>query len=263
MKVPYSLRGMATIGIFLFVWEVCPRLGWVDPILLPPFSAVFKRAIELGLEGGLWGHIFSSLWRVALGFALSGAIALPLGVFLGLFKKADPYVEPLLGLFRPLAPPAWIPLAILWFGIGDKPAVFIIFVGTFFSTLTGVIAATRRLDKDLLMVAFTLGASLKQAIWRVVLPGLMPTVFAHLRIGLGLAWMCVVASEMVAVKRGIGFMMMEARNLFRTEDILVGMGLVGLAGFLMDRLLKALEGKVIRWRRGLSAHELLETRIGQ
>lgn len=263
MKISYSLRGMAAIVIFLSVWEVFPRLGWVDPLLLPPFSAVLKRTLQLGLEGGLWEHMFSSLWRVALGFALSGAIALPLGVFFGLFKKADPYVEPLLGLFRPLAPPAWIPLAILWFGIGDKPSVFIIFVGTFFSTLTGIIAATRRLDKDLLMVAFTLGASLRQAIWRVVIPGLMPTVFTQLRIGLGLAWMCVVASEMVAVKRGIGFMMMEARNLFRTEDILVGMVLVGLAGFLMDWLLRALEGKVIRWRKGLSAHELLEARLSQ
>jgi len=146
-------------------------------------------------------------------------------------------------------------LAILWFGIGDAPAIFIIFIGTVFAILLGILSATRGVNKELVKVGLTLGATPFQAVLHIVLPSLMPAIFAQLRIGLALAWMCVIASEMVAVESGIGFMMIEARNLFRTEDVLVGMVTVGLLGFGMDGVFRTLQGRILKWRRGLGAHE--------
>lgn len=248
-------RGLSVLA-FLVLWEVLPRLGAIDPLLLPPPSEVFLRGWELLLAGELLGHVGASLWRVMVGFSLAALIALPLGTTLGLLPGLEQYVDSLVHLFRPLAPPAWIPLAILWFGIGDAPAIFIIFMGTFFTMLLGILSATRGVKKDLVKVGLTLGATPRQAVFHIVLPSLTPAIFTQLRIGLALAWMCVVASEMVAVDDGIGFMMIEARNLFRTEDVLLGMVVVGALGFSLDLAIRKVEGRVLRWTKGTSAHEL-------
>lgn len=250
------LRKGLSVFVFLALWEVLPRLGLIDPLLLPPPSKVFVRGGELLGAGELLGHLGASLWRVLVGFSLAAFIAIPMGIAMGLLPSLERYGDALIQLFRPLAPPAWIPLAILWFGIGDAPAVFIIFVGTVFAMLLGMISATRGVKKDLVKVGFTLGATSWQAVLYIVLPSLAPAIFTQLRIGLALAWMCVVASEMVAVDRGIGFMMIEARNLFRTEDVLLGMVLVGVLGFALDLALRKVEEKVLKWTKGLGAHEL-------
>ncbi len=243
-------------AILLAVWELLPRMGLVDSLLLPPPSHIIARCEALFTSGILLDHIWASLWRVLAGFALASGIAIPTGIILGLMPALEDYLDILIHLLRPLAPPAWIPLAILWFGIGDRPAIFIIFVGTVFAMLTGVTAAARNADKNLVKAGFTLGATPRQAILHIVLPSLAPAIFTQLRVGLGLAWMCVIAAEMVAVRRGLGFMMIEARNLFRTEDIILGMAIVGFLGAGLDALLKALERRALRWRTGLRAYEL-------
>jgi len=250
------MKRLSSLFILAALWEILPRLGVMDPLLLPPLSEVLRRGGELARSGALWEHVWASLWRVGVGFSLASAVAIPLGVILGLLPAWEEYVDLVLQLLRPLAPPAWIPLAILWFGIGDPPAIFIIFIGTVFTMLVGVLAATKGVDKRLVKAGFTLGASQTQAVFHIVLPSLAPAIFAQLRIGLGLAWMCVIASEMVAVRRGIGYMMIEARNLFRTPDILLGMMVVGALGLGLDHLLRRIEGKILKWRKGLEAHEL-------
>ena len=250
------MKRISSLLILAALWEVLPRLGVMDPLLLPPLSEVLSRGAELAWSGALWEHVWASLWRVAVGFSLASAIAIPLGILLGLVPAWEEYIDLTLQLLRPLAPPAWIPLAILWFGIGDPPAIFIIFIGTVFTMLVGMLAATRGVDKRLIKAGFTLGASQAQAVLYIVLPSLTPAIFAQLRIGLGLAWMCVIASEMVAVRRGIGYMMIEARNLFRTPDILLGMMVVGALGLGLDYILRRIEGKALKWRKGLEAYEL-------
>lgn len=241
------------VFFIVLIWEAVSRLQWVDPLLLPPASAVLARGWALLLDGRLLAHLAASAWRVVLGFALAAVVAVPVGVALGLYPRLDAHLAALFGLLRPLSPPAWIPLAILWFGLGDAPAVFIIFVGTFSAMLVNVAAATRALDPDLVRAALTLGANRWQTILHVVLPALLPTLLAQVRVGLGLAWMCVIAAEMVAVRRGMGFFMVEARNLFRTRDVIVGMLAVGLVGLATDRLLLWAEAHLLRWRRGRSA----------
>ncbi|MHB0856122.1 MAG: ABC transporter permease [Anaerolineae bacterium] len=251
--VGHLVRRWALLAGLLGVWQGAAMLGLVDPWLLPAPAAVLARGAALLTSGRLLGDLAASAWRVALGFGLAALLALPLGIVLGLYPRVEEVSAPLLSLLRPLSPPAWIPLAILWFGIGDAPAVFVIFLGTFFGLLPGALAAARAVDPQTLLAALTLGAGRWQSLRHVVLPSLAPALLAQVRLGFGLAWMCVIAAEMVAVRRGLGFMMLEARNLFRTEDVLVGMLVIGLVGLAMDRVLWRLEKALCPWRVGLEA----------
>ncbi len=250
-----SGRWLLLAGLVL-VWEALSRLGVIDPLLFPPFSGVLGRGWHLLLSGRLIGDLAASAWRVLLGFCAAAALAFPIGILLGLYPSVEALSAAILSALRPLSPPAWIPLAILWFGIGDAPAVFIIFVGTFFSMLVGTVAATKAVDAQLVKAALTLGASRWQSVRHAVLPSLVPALLTQVRLGLSLAWMCVIAAEMVAVRRGIGFLMSEARNLFRTEDVIVGMITIALVGVSTDRLLGRLERRLCRWRVGLEPSRL-------
>jgi len=241
----------------LLLWEAFPRLGWVDPLLLPPFSQVAGRLGSLAFSGTLWLHLGASLGRVFLGYVLAVGLALPLGFFLGLSERAELLFRPLVQALRPLAPPAWIPLAILWFGIGNAPAVFIIFVGTVSTLLAGTISAVRGVDRRLLQAALTLGASRHRAVLMVVLPAALPELLTLLRLGMGLAWMCVMAAEMAAVSRGLGFLILEARNTFSTDTVLAGMVVIGLLGWGLDGAWRLLEGRLLRWQVGRRAYEML------
>jgi ABC-type nitrate/sulfonate/bicarbonate transport system permease component len=242
------------------LWEAASRLALLDPLLLPPPTAVLARGVALTLAGHLPAALAASAWRVFAGVGLAALAALPLGIALGLHPPLEALSGGLLNALRPLSPPAWIPLAILWFGIGDAPALFIIFVGTFFTLVAGTLAATRSIDPQWIKVALTLGADRGQALRHVVLPALLPALLAQLRVGLGLGWMCVIAAEMVAVRRGVGVLMLEARSLFRTEDVLVGMVAIALVGLATEALLRAVEGRACRWRQGLDpAHAYAPT----
>lgn len=257
------LRRWALVALVAVGWEAASRLALVDPLLLPPLSEVLARGWWLLRSGRLLGDLAASAWRVVLGFSAAAMVALPLGIALGLYSPLEELATTLLSLLRPLSPPAWIPLAILWFGIGDAPAIFIIFVGTFSSLLVGTLAATKAVDPQFIKAALTLGASRWQSVHHVVLPSLVPALMAQARIGLGLAWMCVIAAEMVAVRRGVGFLMIEARNLFRTEDVLAGMIAIGLVGVGMDRLLARLERFLCKWRAGLDPSQLYSREASQ
>ncbi|MBU0492787.1 MAG: ABC transporter permease [Chloroflexi bacterium] len=250
------LKGLVILAVVAALWEVLPRTGIIDPVLLPPLSRVLARGVELLLSGVLVQHATASLWRVLLGFSLAIVVAMPLGIVLGLWPAVEDFVDLGLQLLRPLSPPAWIPLAILWFGIGNPPAIFIIFIGTVFAVLVGVAAATRGVDRSLVEVALTEGANQWQAVRHVVVPALMPALFAQVRVGLGLAWMSVIAAEMVAVHQGLGYMMIDARSLFRVDDVLVGMMAVGALGLAMDAVLRVAESRVLAWREGTTAREL-------
>jgi ABC-type nitrate/sulfonate/bicarbonate transport system permease component len=248
--------GALILGAGAALWELAPRCGLVDASLLPPLSRVLAAGLSLLRSGALARHVGASLWRVGLGYGLAALVALPLGVAIGLLPRLERYVNPLLQVLRPISPPAWVPLAILWFGIGDAPAVFIVFIGTVLALIVGMATAARNMDRRLVQAAFTLGASPVQAATLVVLPSLGPAIFGQLRVGLALAWMCVVAAEMVAVRSGLGYLLIEARNLFQTERVLLSMLVIGGLGLGLDRLLRALEWRALRWRQGMTADEL-------
>lgn len=253
-------RGVLVLGAAALLWEIAPRAGWADATLLPPFSRVVAAAWPMIRSGDLARNLAASVWRVGLGYGLAVLVALPLGLAIGLLPGLEGYVDPLLQVLRPISPPAWVPLAILWFGIGDAPAVFIVFIGTVLALVVGTASAARGVDRLLVEVAFTLGASRGQAVRLVVLPALAPAVLCQLRVGLALAWMCVMAAEMVAVRSGLGYMLIEARSLFQTERVLVSMLVIGALGLALDRLLGALEQRVLAWREGTTVVGLFGTR---
>ncbi|MBN1484130.1 MAG: ABC transporter permease [Chloroflexia bacterium] len=250
-------RGLLVLAGLLLLWEALPRLGWLDPVLLPPFSRVVVRLGRLLFEGSLLTHAVASVGRVLLGYLLALALALPLGFYLGLNERAEPFSRLTVQLLRPLAPPAWIPLAVLWFGIGNVPAVFIIFIGTVLTMLLGTIGAVQGVERRLVQAALTLGASRLRAVWSVVLPATLPELLTLLRMGMGLAWMCLVAAEMVAVSQGLGYLILQARNTFSTDVVLAGMLSIGLLGLAFDAALRQLQRSLLHWQGGRKVHGLL------
>lgn len=186
--------------------------------------------------------------RVVTGFSLAVLVGVPLGFAMGYFKTVNSNLDPIVSMLRPIPPIAWIPLAILWFGLGIKPTVFIIFIGTLFpivlNTQQGVFGASRRLTE----FALVLGASRAQILRKVIVYEAFPFVITGMRVGFGIGWMSVVAAEMIAAKSGLGYLIMTARFIFATDMVLAGMLMIGLIGFGGDMILRSIEARFMRWR---------------
>jgi ABC-type nitrate/sulfonate/bicarbonate transport system permease component len=216
-------------------------------LLLPPPSAIVKEGVFLISSGELLRHILMSLERVALGFGIGFSVAVPLGVLIGRFRFISDTLEPMLEVIRPIPPLAWIPISILWFGIGTAQNVFIIFIAAFFTTLANTVAGVRGCDVSLIWSALNLGCPKRHILWKVILPGALPFILTGARVGLAVSWMCLVAAELVAASSGLGFMIMDARQLLLTERVVVGMLTIGFLGFGMDRGLRYAERKMVSW----------------
>jgi ABC-type nitrate/sulfonate/bicarbonate transport system permease component len=185
-----------------------------------------------------------------IGFFLATIIALPLGLIMGWSKAIRQVLEPIIEFIRPIPPLAWIPIAILWFGIGIKSAAFIIFLGAFFPILLNTVYGVRRIDPILIDAARTLNASPLAIFMKVLLPGAVPSIITGLRIGIGISWMTLIAAEFTGVKSGygLGYMIMTARDIQRPDLILAGMFVFGAIGFSVDIVLRLIEKKIVRWR---------------
>lgn len=218
--------------------------------LLPPASGVFKGAIELAVSGELWRHMIDSLQREAVAF-MYASIAIPLGLLMGVFKWLNEQVDPIIEIFRPIPPIAWIPLSILWFGVGNAQNQFIIFLGIFFPILLNTIDAVRGVEPNLIRAARCLGASGFSVIMKVVLRAALPQIVTGIRIGLGVGWMALVAAELVGANSGLGFLINDARTVLRTDYILVGMLTIGFIGLTLDRLVRFIAQKTMPWSRAM------------
>jgi NitT/TauT family transport system permease protein/taurine transport system permease protein len=244
-------RTGAALGL-LVVWQVVsavvlPRLAPSAATLMPPPLGVATAFIDLARSGDLALHIVASLRRVVAAFAMAAAAGVALGVAIGWWRRFGELVDPLVELVRPIPPLAWIPLAIIWFGIGDTQNMFIIFLGAFFPVVVNTIEGVRGVDRPLVWAALTLGGTRVQILSEIVLPGALPLILTGLRIGLGVGWMALVAAELVAASSGLGFLIEDSRNLLFTERVLLGMLLIGLLGFAMDRLMRRLERRLTPW----------------
>jgi len=240
---------------FLAVWQLLSMTGILPSNRLPsPFEIILalKELLMLGLPQGkvLFYHCLFSLVRVLGGFLAAAAVAIPFGIVLGRSKRLHEMVIPIIEIIRPVPPLAWIPLSILWFGIGFKSAVFIIFLGCFFPIILSTISGVLSVDKVLIDAAKTLGAQEREIFYKVLLPGSFPSIYTGLRIAMGIGWMTLVAAEFTGVKSGygVGYMIMTARDIQRPDYILAGMVTIGLIGFLLDLLLRLFERKSLKWR---------------
>jgi NitT/TauT family transport system permease protein len=198
-------------------------------------------------SGMLVTHLAASASRVYGGFALAALAALPLGMLIGRVPAFRAALEPTLQLLRPVPVTAWLPLAMIMFGIGPRSAFFLVFLGAFYPILVNTTFGVRSVDPRLFEAASMLGASPASMFPKVVLPASLPSIFTGLRLGLGFAWVVIVVGEMTGVQTGLGAMIMDARQLSRTEIVIAGMVVIGLAGFLSDRIIQSLGRLALSW----------------
>ena len=219
------------------------------PTLLPSPVAVWKFFLRVAGNGELLEHSLASLARIF--YANVGALVLgvPLGLAMGLSQTAERLFDGLLSLFRPIPPLAWVPLSILWLGIGTLSVVFITFLAAFFAILINTMAGARSVDKLHVRAALSLGASRSRLMTHVVLPTIVPYVFTGLRISIGVSWMSIVAAELIAASSGLGYMITYYREVLRTDAIVVGMLTIGVIGLIMDLAARRLERWMMPWRQ--------------
>jgi len=251
-QVPLQLAPLVAVAL---LWEALGAAGIVPENRLPPPTHVLEGFVDLvarGLPPGshLLGHCFASLRRVLGGVAVAMAVGIPLGLLMGRFARLRLLVNPFVEILRPIPPLAWVPLAILWLGIGDSSAVFLIFLGAFFPILLNTVAGVLSIERGLIEAAVILGASKRDLFLKVLAPGAMPSTITGVRIAVGVGWMTVVAAEFTGVKSGygLGYMIMTARDIQRADQIVAGMLVIGLIGFAMDALIRAVERRLLRWR---------------
>lgn len=247
------LRGVAVPLLLLFVWEAVCRGGLVSPIMLPSPSAIVLKWIEWARSGELLEDVIGSLSRVAGGFLLGAGLALPLGLFMGSSPRTYQFFNPIVQVLRPIPPIAWIPMSILWFGLGNPPAIFLISLGAFFPVLMNTIAGVHNVDGIYLRAARNLGAGQAAMFRRVILPAATPYILAGVRIGIGTAFIVVIVSEMIAVNNGLGYRILEAREFMWSDKIIAGMITIGLLGLAIDLLMNAVNNHLLRWHRGLDS----------
>ena len=240
--------------LFIAVWQTVSVLGVrFNPqldVMLPPPTAVFSAAMDLIERGVLHTHVLASLSRVLTAVGTATLIGVPLGLAMGWSPKFRKAVDPLIEFIRPIPPLAWIPLSILWFGIGDTQIVYIIFLAAFFPIVLNSMAGARDVEPYLVRAGLSLGARPGELFFPVVLPGALPNIFTGMRIGLGIGWMALVAGELVAAPSGLGFMINNARTVFRSDYILLGMVLIGVLGLVLDFLMRKAALLVMPWHRG-------------
>ncbi len=222
---------------------------WGGSDTLPGLQQISLAFWEMCRSGVLMRYTVASLFRVTVGFYLAALTAIPLGLFLGRCHAINRWVNPITQFLRPISPLAWVPFAMLWFGIGDQPALFIIFLASFFPVLIPTIKASASIHPMYFQVAANLQLSAWETLYQVVLPATLPNIVLALRVTLGIAWMVVVAAEMIAVKSGLGYLIIDGRNALRLDYVMVSMITIGVIGLVLDKImLKVEQMESLRWR---------------
>lgn len=243
----FSLPAFVFAALVL-IWQVLSLLGGWPPEIFPSPRQALTTMGEMIGNGTLFKHTVASLFRVTLGYYLAVLLGIPLGILLGWWKIGQNAFNPLIQFLRPISPLAWIPLTMLWFGIGDKPAVFLIFLSSFFPLLVSTMVAMNHIQSTYFQVAANFNLSKFETVVKIVFPSILPALLPALRISMGIAWMVVVAAEMIAVKSGLGFLILDARNALRLDFVLNAMVIIGLIGIGLDRVISQI-GKIqsISW----------------
>ena len=244
---------MAVPLLGLLGWQLATA-GQAYSLIPPPYD-VAVQLYDLAF-GGVWddkfsasllGHASASIGRVYGGFALAALLALPLGMLIGRVRPVREMLDPFLQLLRPVPVTAWLPLSMIVFGLGGRSAFFLVALGAFYPILLNTIFGVRNVEPRLFEAAQMLGVGRSAMFWKVVLPASLPSIFTGLRLGLGFAWVVIVVGEMTGVQTGLGAIIMEARQLSRTDIVISGMAVIGLLGFLSDRLVQSLGQRLLRW----------------
>jgi NitT/TauT family transport system permease protein len=247
-RLKQILPAATVIAILIAMW-------WL--VIVVTHSAIFPTpwqvvmgTLELARDGTLWSDIGASLMRVGVGFLLAVSIAVPLGLWMGWVKGAFSTLNPIFQILRPISPIAWIPIAILWFGVGDASPIFLIFMSSVFPMVVQTTAGVHTIERRYLRAAENFGVSRYTLFSRVIIPAVLPQIIVGMRIGLGVAWLVVVAAEMIALRSGLGYLIIDSRNAGNRYDLVIGaMVIIGLIGLSLDGAMRLMEGlRIVKWR---------------
>ncbi|MDQ0273645.1 ABC transporter permease [Cytobacillus purgationiresistens] len=234
--------------ILVIAWEYLSRTGVFPPHLLPAPSVICQSLMNMSAEGNLWGHIGITLYRLFIGFLIGTAAAVVLGAAVGYLKKAESLFDPLIQAFRSIPSLAWVPLFILWMGIGEPSKVVLIAVGVFFPVYLNIVSGIQSVDRKLIEVGKIYNFSSLQLIRRIILPASLPSFLVGLRSGLGLGWMFVVAAELMGASTGIGYLLVYGQNTYSPDLIISSIVLFAILGKITDSILKTFEAKALHWQ---------------
>lgn len=247
-RIKETLPSLAVIAALIATWWTV--VVATQSVIFPTPWAVITGTLELLEDGTLWQHIGASLMRVGTGFGLAVCVAVPLGLWMGWVRGVYNTLNPVFQILRPISPIAWIPIAILWFGVGNASPIYLIFISSVFPMIVQTTVGVHTIERRYLRAAENFGVSRYTLFTQVVIPAVLPQIIVGMRIGLGVAWLVVVAAEMIALRSGLGYMIMDSRNAGNRYDLVIaGMIIIGLIGLSLDGVMRMLEGiKWVRWR---------------
>lgn len=235
--LPYLYAALAIV----VVWQLAIVLTGAHPSILPPPVDTAITFAAMVASGEIFMHAGMSLGRVFSSWLLSAAVAIPLGLAMGRFRPFEKVLDPVVELFRPISPLAWIPMAIIWFGIGESGKLFIIFIATFFPTLLNTIAGVKGVDPVLIRAGQALGCRDDTTLFRkVIFPAALPSIVVGLRISFGTGWAAIIAAELVAAQSGLGYLIADGMEILRADLVFVGMAVIGILGVMFDAMFRFL-----------------------
>lgn len=241
-----------SIGAMIGLWWLATHAGWIKPLFLPRPEAIFSafmQAIGGELDGhSLWVHFVASFSRVFAAFGLAVVVGVPVGISMGVSRIARGVFDPPLEFYRPLPPLAYLPLMVIWLGIGEVSKIVLLFLAILAPVALAARSGVRSISQEQIQAAASMGASYTQIIWHVILPGALPEILVGLRIGMGVGWTTLVAAEMVAADAGLGKMVFNASNFLRTDVVILGILVIGFVAFGFEIAMRLLERRLVPWK---------------
>ena len=243
---------LGTLLVLLAIWWVIAALQVISPLFLPPPGQVLQKLLTVAgpqgfMDATLWQHLAASLSRILLALLAAVALGVPVGIAMGLSQTVRGILDPLIELYRPVPPLAYLPLMVIWFGIGETSKILLIYLAIFAPVAMSALAGVKSAQQVRIRAARSLGASRAQVLWWVILPGALPEILTGVRIGLGVGWSTLVAAELIAATRGLGFMVQSAGEFLATDVVLAGIAVIAIIAFALELGLRALQRRLTPW----------------
>ena len=255
LRWPFSRAfslSLLSLALLLLIWWSITALGLISPLFLPAPQQVLSKLLLIAspqgfMDATLWQHLAASLTRMLVALFAAAAIGIPVGIAMGLSPAVRGLLDPLIELYRPVPPLAYLPLMVIWFGIGETSKILLIYLAIFAPVTLSTLAGVRNTQQVRIRAAQSLGASRWQLLRWVILPGALPEILTGLRIGLGVGWSTLVAAELIAATRGLGFMVQSAGEFLATDVVLAGIAVIALIAFTLELGLRALQRRLTPW----------------
>jgi len=255
LRWPFSRQitlSAGTLLVLLAIWWAVAAQQWVSPLFLPPPGQVLTKLVSIAgpqgfMDATLWQHLAASLGRILVALLAAVIVGIPVGIAMGLSPTVRGILDPLIELYRPVPPLAYLPLMVIWFGIGETSKILLIYLAIFAPVAMSTLAGVKSAQQVRIRAAQSLGASRAQVLWFVILPGALPEILTGLRIGLGVGWSTLVAAELIAATRGLGFMVQSAGEFLATDVVLAGIAVIAVIAFSLDLGLRALQRRLTPW----------------